>query len=116
MDEMDLLKQLKDVPSLRPEAYERARATLGTAMAEAGPKPELVAAAGEAPARAERFFWARNSRVGLLGKVGIGAIGAVAAAVVVVSVTSAPQPPAPAGSAAQPAGVDARLVTLAADV
>jgi hypothetical protein len=116
MDEMDLLKQLKDAPSLRPEAYEWARATLGTAMAESGPKPELVAVASEAPARRRRFFWARNSRVGLLGKVGIGAIGAVAAAVVVVSVTSAPQPPAPAGPAAQPPGVDVRLVTLAADV
>jgi hypothetical protein len=117
MDEMDLLKQLKGAPSLRPEAYERARATLGAAMTDTGPKPELVAVTGEAPARREKFFWGRNSRVGLLGKIGIGAVGAVAAAAVVVSVTSVPQSPVPAGTAAQPTETtDARLVTLAANV
>jgi hypothetical protein len=107
MDEMDLVKQLKDVPPLRDEAYERARATLRTAMVS---RPELVAAAGTTPKPRKRFPWAR---------VGIGTVGAVAAAVAVavVSTTSGLQlPPAPTESAPQSPKVDSRLVTLAADV
>lgn len=104
MDEMDLVSRLKDVPPLRPEAYERARATLGAAMAESQ--------AGRAPVRKERFSWTRNLRVGGLGKVGIGVIGAAAVAVAAVAIvpadSSAPQSVAPV--------VDSRLVTLASDV
>ncbi|GIH12996.1 hypothetical protein Raf01_11680 [Rugosimonospora africana] len=111
MDEMDLLSQLKDVPPLRSEAYEQARATLRSAMVESG----------AAPVRAERFSWVRNFRVGVLGKVGIGAIGAVAAAVAVATVaTSTPRSAAPAGAAAGSASkapaVSSRLVSLASDI
>lgn len=107
MDEMDMVKQLKDVAPLRPDAYERARSTLATAMATSE-RPEMVAA----PARKKRFTWTRNLRVG------VGAIAVAAAAVAVVSVTSATQAPPPGEPAAQPQSpvVESRLVTLAADV
>jgi hypothetical protein len=108
MDEMDLVKQLKDVSPLRPEAYERARATLGTAMAQSTtvPKPELVVRTNPKPRK--RFPWAR---------VGIGTVGAVAAAVAVVSITPGLQPPpAPIEPTTQSPVVDSRLVTLAAAV
>jgi hypothetical protein len=105
MDEMDMVKHLKDVSPLRPEAYERARATLGTAMATSE-RPEMVAA----PARKKRFTWTRNFRMG------VGVIGVAAAAVAVVSVTSALQAPPPAEPIAQAPVVESRLVTLAADV
>jgi hypothetical protein len=107
MDEMDMVKHLKDASPLRPEAYERARATLGTAMATSE-RPEVVAA----PARKKRFTWTRNFRVG------VGVIGVAAAAAAVVSVTSALQAPPPAEPTAQSQSpvVESRLVTLAADV
>jgi hypothetical protein len=123
VDEMDLVSQLKDVPPLRPEAYERARTTLGAAMAQSGAVrvPDMVAASAATPVRRERFSWTRNLRVGVLGKVGIGAIGAVAAAVAVVSVASSgPHSAAPAksaaGSAAQSPAVASKLVSLADDI
>jgi hypothetical protein len=104
MDEMDLVKQLKDVPPLRPEAYERARETLGTAMAQS----TTVSTPEPAPKPRNRFPWAR---------VGIGTAGAVAAAVAVVSVTSGLQPPpAPTESTTQSPVVESRLVTLAGEV
>jgi hypothetical protein len=56
---MDLVRQLKEVPPLRPEAYERARATLGTKNG--------------GPVRRERFAWLRN--LSLPSKVGIGVVG-----------------------------------------
>jgi hypothetical protein len=118
VDEMDLVGQLTAAP-LRPEAYERARATLGAAM---------VQAPGAAPARGKRLslVGGRRRTFGTAGKVGIGAgIGAVAAAVAIVLVaTSAPRTAAPAGSstgastglAAQPPAAGSPLVTLAADI
>jgi len=105
MDEMDMVKQLKDAPPLRPEAYERARAALGTAMASSE-RPELVAA----PARKKRFAWTRNLRVG------VSVVGVAAAAVGVVSMTSALQAPTPAEPTAQAPVVESKLVSLAADV
>jgi hypothetical protein len=105
MDEMDMVKQLQDAPPLRPEAYERARATLRTAMATSE-RPEVITA----PARTKRFAWTRNLRVG------VGVIGVAAAAVGVVSVTSALQAPATAGPTAQAPVVESKLVNLAADV
>ena len=119
VDEMDLVGQLKAAAPLRPEAYERARATLGAAM---------VQAPGAAPARGKRLslVGGRRRTFGTAGKVGIGAgIGAVAAAVAIVLVaTSAPRTAAPAGSstgastglAAQPPAAGSPLVTLAADI
>jgi hypothetical protein len=121
MDEMDLVGQLKDVPPLRPEAYQRARTMLGAAMVESGAVrgPDTAAAPAAIPVWKERFSRVRNLRVGILGKVGMGAIGAVAAAVAVVSVvSSAPHSAAPAGpaAAAQPPAAGSRLVSLAADI
>ena len=122
VDEMDLVSQLKDAAPLRPEAYERARTMLGTAIAESGPVrvPEMVATAGAAPARREKFFWARNRHwtFRTLGKAGIGAgITAVAAGVALVIVaTSTPHSTAPAGSASQSPLAESRLVSLAADI
>ncbi|MDH2426911.1 hypothetical protein [Sphaerisporangium sp. TRM90804] len=125
VDEMDLVSQLKNAAPLRPEAYERARTTLRAAMAEAGPArvPET------APAREARFTWARDRRLGVLGKAGIVAgIGALAAATTFVLVTpSTPGSTAPAGpaslaqTAASPAGTadikgDIKLVALVTDI
>lgn len=109
VDEMDLVSQLKDADPLRPEAYQRARATLRAAMAESGP----AAVAGLSRARG------RRKRVGTLGKLGIGAgISAVAAAAaIVLAATPAPRPAAPTGSASSPApAVTSPLVILAAHI
>ena len=114
VDELDLVKTLNDAARLRPEAYERARATLRGAMAESAPGPVLGPAS---------ISQARKRRFPTIGKVGIGAgIGAVAAAVAVaVVVTSTPQTAAPksgataaGGSAAKSPAVQSKLVTLAA--
>src|SRR4051794_8483515 len=104
MDEMDLVKQVKDVSPLRPEAYERARATLGTAMV-VSEMPDPVAG----PARKKRFTRPPGFRVG------VGVVGVAAAVAVVVSVTSATSAP-PAEPTAQAPAAESRLVTLAADV
>jgi hypothetical protein len=114
MDEMDLVSRLKDVPPLRPEAYERGRAMLGAAMAES----QAGRAPGTTPVRHERSSWARNLRVGVLGKIGIGVAGAAAVAVAVVAATAA-GPAVPGDSSPPPAAapaVDSRLVTLATSV
>ncbi|SMD25900.1 hypothetical protein [Kibdelosporangium aridum] len=107
MDELDLVKQMKDAPPLRPEAYERARATLGTAMAASDTAEETVAVV--IPKQRKRFSWPR---------IGIGAVGAVAAAAAVLAVTSATEPtaPAPAGGTAQAPAVESPLVMLATSV
>jgi hypothetical protein len=109
VDEMDLVRTLNDAARLRPEAYERARATLRGAMTESG------------PSAVPSLSQARKRRFPTIGKVGIGAgIGAVAAAVAVaVVVTSSPQAAAPkstasAGSAVKAPAVQSKLVTLAA--
>lgn len=105
MDEMDLVSRLKDVPPLRPEAYERGREMLGAAMAES----QTV----RVPVRDQRSSWARNLRVGVLGKVGIGVIGAVAVAVAAVAIVPADSS---APTSVAPVVVDSRLVTLASNV
>ena len=107
VDEMDLVRQVKDDTPLRAEAYERAWTTLRAAMAESGPVPvpEMITA----PVRRRRFPLAGSRRgIGTLGKVGIGTgIGVAAAAVAVVLVatstprSAAPGSATPAGSAAQ---------------
>ncbi|MEV8614988.1 hypothetical protein AB0383_45035 [Amycolatopsis sp. NPDC051373] len=108
MDELELVGRLKDVAPLRPQAYERARATLGAAMAES------PAATVAAPVRRAKFAWARGFRLGVPGKIGLGAVGAAAVAALVVSVAApAPQSPAQAPAASAP---ESRLVTLAASV
>jgi hypothetical protein len=124
VDEMDLVRQLKDAAPLRPEAYERAWTTLRAAMAESGPArmPETTTAPGLAPARRRRLSLAGSRRgIGTLGKVGIGTgIGVAAAAVAVVLVatstprSAAPGATTPTGSAAQAPAADSPLVSLAA--
>jgi hypothetical protein len=100
VDEMDLVSQLKEAAPLRPEAYQRARATLRTAMAETRPAraQEMSPVQGSSQARNRRLA------VGTRGKVGIGAgIAAVAAAVAAgLVVTSAPQSTAPQSIGPQP--------------
>jgi hypothetical protein len=125
MDEMDLVRELKETAAPRPEAYERAWTTLRASMAESG--PQRVPAPGAAPLLKEKVLRGRKRRAfSTAGKISIGtAIGAVAAAAAVVLVaTSTPPAAAPAGtsagtaagSAAQAPAVDSKLVTLAADI
>lgn len=103
MDEMDLMKNLRDVPSPGPEAYDRARTALQTAMGE--PVATVV--------RPKRWFsWP---------KVGVAAVGAAAVAAAVVMGTSGGSVPAgPSGAAPQaieaPQAVEAPLVKLASAV
>jgi hypothetical protein len=116
VDEMDLASQALHVTAWRPEAYERARATLRGAMAEseylqeAAPMPEVTPLRGRGSSRTGNR---RRRTLGTRGKVGIGAgIGAIAAAAAVILLaTSTPQPTAPTslpttptGSASQPSG------------
>jgi hypothetical protein len=98
MDEMDLMKKLSDVPSPSPEAYDRARTALQTAMAE--PENTVV--------RPKRWFsWTR---------AGVAAVGAAAvAAAVVMGTTSGSVPAAPSPGAAAPV-VESPLVKLASEV
>ncbi len=97
MDEMDLMKNLRDVPSPSPEAYDRARTALQTAMAE--PVATVV--------RPKRWFsWP---------KVGVAAVGAAAVAAAVVMGTSGGSVPAGPSDAA-PRAVEAPLVKLASAV
>jgi hypothetical protein len=115
VNEMDLVRQLKDAAPLRPEAYERARTTLRAAMAE----PEPAQVPGVVPLR--KAHNRRRGTVGTLRKVGIGAgIGAVAAGVAVALVaTSTAQPATPARSASPASkapAVNSELVTLAAAI
>lgn len=97
MDEMDLMKNLRDVPSPGPEAYDCARTALRTAMGE--PVATVV--------RPKRWFsWP---------KVGVAAVGAAAVAAAVVMGTSGGSVPAgPSGAA--PQAVEAPLVKLASAV
>ena len=97
MDEMDLMKNLRDVPSPGHEAYDRARTALRTAMEE--PTATVV--------RPKRWFsWP---------KAGIAAAGAAAVAAAVVLGTSGGSVPA-GPSVAAPQAVEAPLVKLAAAV
>ena len=102
VDEMDLVRQLKDAEPPRPEAYEQARAMLRDAMPQ------------------ER---ARRRMLGVRGKAGLGAgIGAVAAAAaaiaLVVTSSSPPAGPTPtatrAGSASGAPAAGSKLASLAA--
>lgn len=117
VDELDLVRQLRDAAPPRPQAYERARATLRAAMDESGPARRQ--APGAAPGRAGRFSWARSPRgtLSTLGKAGIGVgIGAVAAAAAIaIAATSTPPPAAskPAAPAAQASAAGSPLVSLA---
>lgn len=97
MDEMDLMKKMRDVPSPRPEAYDSARTALSAAMAE--PTATVL--------RPKRWFsWP---------KAGIAAVGAAAVATAVVMGTTSGSVPA-APPLAAPQVVDSPLVKLASEV
>ena len=121
VDEMDLVSQLKEAAPLRPQAYDRARATLRAAMAEPG-RDQVPQLAPGAAVRSPRASRARSRRrtVGTLGKVGIGAgIAAAAAVAVVLAATPATRPTAPlAAVSAAPASEapGSPLVALAANI
>ncbi|HEX8870903.1 MAG TPA: hypothetical protein VF821_34885 [Lentzea sp.] len=93
------MKKLTDVPSPSPEAYDRARTALRTAMAE----PVTTAV------RPKRWFsWPRAS---------IAAVGAAAvAAAVVMGTTGGNVPAVPSPRAAAPPVVESPLVKLASEV
>lgn len=97
MDEMDLMKNLRDVPSPSPEAYDRARTALHTAMEE--PVNTVV--------RPKRWFsWP---------KVSVAAVGAAAVAAAVVMGTTGGSVPAGTSDAALQV-VESPLVKLASEV
>ncbi|MET9227837.1 hypothetical protein [Lentzea sp. NPDC003310] len=101
MDEMDLMKKMRDVPSPGPEAYDRARTALQAAMAE--PAENTVV-------RPKRWFsWP---------KVSVAALGAAAAvtAVVIATTTGGGGGAPTAPQVAAPQVVESPLVKLASDV
>jgi hypothetical protein len=98
VDEMDLVRQLKDAAPLRPGAYEQAQAMLRNAMAESGERN-------------------RRRRAAAWGKAGIGAgiaAAAAAAAAIALAAAPAPRPAGAAGAAAQAPPVTSKLASLAA--
>lgn len=106
VDEMDLVSQLKQAASLRPTAYEQARATLRAAMADPGPAAERLQPRATTPARRQVLPLWRNRRgtVGTLGKTAVSAGVAAVAATVAVVLVAAPAPrPAGAAGATSPA-------------
>jgi hypothetical protein len=117
VDEMDLVRQLKDAEPLRTGAYQQARTMLRVAMAEAGPSPEIAPVPVVIPLRRGAFSGGRNRRgtLGARGRACIGAgIGVAAAAAIALVVTSPAPPAGPAGAAAKPPAVQSRLISLAA--
>ena len=110
VDEMDLLSDLKAAESVRPRAYEEARAVLRAAMAVEG-APATTTVPGRRPR------WSTRRTAG----VSVAAVGAAAAAVALV-VTSASAPsrnPAASGKPAAKttqAAANPALAQLAADI
>jgi hypothetical protein len=110
LDEMDLLSDLKAAESVRPSAYDEARAVLRAAMAVEG-APAMTTAPGRRPR------WGTRRTAG----VSIAALGAAAAAVALV-VTSAAAPSRNAAASGQPsakttpAAANPVLAQLAADI
>jgi hypothetical protein len=105
VDEMDLLRDLK-AESVRPRAFEEARAVLRAAMAVEG-VPETKTASH------------RRARWGMRRTVGLSAaalVAAAAAAALVLSSASAPGKPGRTPAKAAPAAVNPILVKLAADI
>src|SRR5215210_1643932 len=100
MDEMDLMKNLREVPAPSPEAYDRARMALHTAMTEPEPATTVV--------RPKRWFsWP---------KVSVAAVGAAAVVTAVVMGTTGGSVPAGPSIEAAPPVVESPLVKLASEV
>jgi hypothetical protein len=101
VDEMHLLKTLKDAEPVRPRAFEDARAALRAAMAaEAVPETNTR----------RRTSWGRRRTVGVSAAALVAA--AAAAALVVTSTSEPGKPPAKA----VPAAANPILAKLAADI
>ncbi|MEU8797354.1 hypothetical protein [Spirillospora sp. NPDC048819] len=88
VDEMDLLRDLRDAEPVRPRAFEEARAVLQSAIAADG-APETTTA----PRRRAR--WGMRRTVGLSAAL----VAAAAATAVALAVTSAPTPGEPPAQA-----------------
>ena len=120
MDEMELVGRLKDVETLRPEAFEHARAVARATMTVSEPRAvQSLAGTRRRPRRIARIS-RRTAGLGL--GIGVAAAGVAAALVV----TSAPQPsvaarPASASATAKPPagstpalpGVNSQLMSVA---
>jgi hypothetical protein len=102
VDEMNLLRDLKDVEPVRPGAFEDARAVLRAAMTG---EPEKKIASHR------RGRWGKRRTVGLSA----AAVGAAAAAAALVATSASTPGKAPATSAAPAAG-NPILAKLAADI
>jgi hypothetical protein len=104
MDELELLKNMRNVEPVRPGAYDEARDTLRTAMATEPPSVADIASH-------RRSRWTRSRTLGVSAAA---LVAAAAAAAVVVASTSAPGK-APATAAPAAAG-NPILTKLAADI
>ena len=102
VDEMNLLRDLRDTEPVRPHAFEEARAVLRAAMAVEG-------AAETKTASRRRARWSMRRTVGVSATALVAA--AAAAALVVTSASTPDKPPANAAAAANPI-----LAKLAADI
>lgn len=109
VDEMDLLKTLKDAEPLRPRAFDEARGVLEAAIAEETAEEAVRESAGrEAPRTpAATPLRSRRTRWGTRRTAGVAAAGLVAAAAAVAlglsltsATTSGERPPAQAAPAA----------------
>ena len=105
VDEMNLLKNLRDTEPVRPHAFEDARAVLRAAMAVEG-APETKTASRR------RARWSMRRTVGVSATALVAA--AAAAALVVTSASTPDKPPAKAAAAA--AAANPILARLAADI
>ncbi|PZG23524.1 hypothetical protein [Nonomuraea aridisoli] len=103
IDEMDLLRDLKDAEPVRPHAYEDARAVLRAAMAAEG-------------APGTRTAPVRRARWGMRRTVGFGAAALVAAAAAVTLVVTSASTPVKPPTEAAPATGNTILVELAAGI
>jgi hypothetical protein len=106
VDEMDLLRDLRNVESVRPHAFEEARAALRAATAVEGVPATRTGAH-------RRARWGMRRTVGLSAAALVAA--AAAAAVVVTSVSTPGKPPAK-GAPAPAAAANPILAKLAADI
>jgi hypothetical protein len=104
VDEMDLLRGLKDAEPVRPAAFEEARGVLRAAMAVEG-APETKTASRP-----------RAARWGMRRTVGISAAALVAAAAAAALVVTSASAPGKAPAKAAPAAANPILAKLAADI
>ncbi|MFD0685736.1 hypothetical protein [Actinomadura fibrosa] len=114
VDEMDLLRDLKDAEPVRPHAFEEARTMLRAAM-EAPETPEAMTAPETVNASPRRARWGRRRMAGL-GAAALVAASAAAVLVVTSSSTSGKPPAKAAPETANPllAGLVANITPLRA--